>query len=508
MFSERIRMKSKAIVYISFFSLFLFIIGCSHVSLLQGPGFKGPIISSRSIIRVNVTRQGFQFHRPWQKNRPSSRTAIGVITPGSRVLITSELIADYSYIELERIDTEAKSRAEVVVADYEANLALLRPIDPEFLSDMAPMELEAEAREGDFLSVWQVKSNGNIIPGEGPITAIERIPYLFGNSFIAYRLNSSLQYRGNNFTLPVMKDGKLAGLLMRYEAKSQTIDAIPAPVILHFLKDAADGQYQGFPLSGMNIASAEDPVLREYIGLSHIEGGVIVEEVDKGGPAEKAGLKSEDIIFEMAGYPISNHGTYEHPIYGRISISHLIRCEHCVGDRIPVKLFRNKTIHTMELSLEHRQANEYLVPPYIINSSPRYFILGGLIFLELSVPYLAEYGKNWPSRAPINLVYYQENQDVLDAGGREKIVFLSAVLPTPYTSGYEELSNLVVTRINNLIPKNLEDIEVALKSPVNGFHKIEFEEQPSTIYLDPEEIPVINQTIQKLYRLPALKNLP
>jgi len=496
--------------YFPILSLFFIVLsgsGCYYPHSLQDLAPVKPILSNRSIIRVNVTTQGYHFHRPWQKRQPSNRTAIGIIAPGSRVLVTSELIANHRYIELERIDNEKKTRAQVEVVDYEANLALLQPLEKNFLSDMQPLELEAEAKEGDILSVWQVKPNGNIIPGEGPITAIERISYLFGNSFIAYRLNSSLQYRGNNFTLPVIKDGKLAGLLMRYDAKAQTIDVIPAPVILHFLKDASDGIYDGFPLSGMKLSSTEDPVLREYLGLSDVEGGIMIERISNGAAAKKVELKQGDIILEIDGYPISSHGTYEHPVYGKISASHLIRCEHLVGDNLKLKILRNKTFETIELILEHRQAHEYLVPPYILDRSPRYYILGGLIFLELSTPYLAEYGKDWSSRAPTNLVYYQKNQDSLDVEAREKIVFLSNVIPTSFTSGYENLSNTVVKRINNLVPKKLEDIEEALKSPVNGFHKIELEEQPTFIYLDPKEIPAIDQQIKQVYRLPALKNL-
>jgi hypothetical protein len=304
-----------------------------------------------------------------------------------------------------------------------------------------------------------------------------------------------------------MKDSKLAGLLMRYDAKAQTIDVIPAPLILHFLEDASDGMYHGFPLSGISISSTEDPVLREYLGLSHVQGGIMVEKIFKGGPAEKVGLKPGDVILEIDGYPVSSHGTYRHPIYGKISASHLIRGEHLVGDKLKLKIFRNKSFETIELILEHRSAHEYLVPPYILDRSPRYVILGGLIFLELSTPYLAEYGKDWSSRAPTNLVYYQKNQNSLDVGAKEKIVFLSNVIPTSYTSGYENLSNSVVKRINNLTPKKLEDIEEALKTPVKGFHKIELEEQPTIIYLDPKEVPVIDQQIKQLYRLPALKNL-
>ena len=108
---------------------------------------------------------------------------------------------------------------------------------------------------------------------------------------------------------------------------------------------------------------------------------------------------------------------------------------------------------------------------------------------------------------PVHLLYYYLNQDRINKAGRSKIVILSRVLPTSYTLGYEKLSDLAVTRINNKKIGRLEDVPLALKTPVNGFHKIEFEQHPRVIYLDPAETPQINAQIQKRYRLPALEYL-
>ena len=84
----------------------------------------------RSLVRVTATGQGYLLHRPWQQRRPVTHTAIGVIVAGHKVLVTGLMLADHRYIELETIDTQRKSRAEVEVVDYEANLALLKPVDP------------------------------------------------------------------------------------------------------------------------------------------------------------------------------------------------------------------------------------------------------------------------------------------------------------------------------------------------------------------------------------------
>ncbi|UCD90539.1 MAG: PDZ domain-containing protein [Desulfobacterales bacterium] len=462
---------------------------------------------SQSVVRVNVTSQGYNFRRPWQQRTPITRVGIGVIIEGPHVLVTADALANHRYIEFEKVDNGEKSEAELEVVDYEANLALLRPIDSQYLENMMPVKLETGSVQGNDLAVWQVKPNGMVTPAMGAITSIELTRFPYRNFFLAYRLNSSLQYRLNHFTLPVIRNGKLAGLLMRYNAKEQTIDVISAPVIKHFLEDASDGTYQGFPLPDMHLVFAEDPQLRRYVGISRKTGGVYVDRVLSGSAAEKAGIQQGDIIMEVAGYALDSRGNYDHPTYGKISLLHLIRCEFHVGESIVYKIFRAGEEFTLQVNLDHRSSKDYIVPPYIIDTAPRYYILGGLVLQELSTSYLREYGKKWLANGPIYLLYYQVNQHTFEKEGRKKIVFLSSVLPTSYTIGYDRLANLVVTRINNKNIEKLEDVVEALKAPTDTYHKIEFEQRPKVIYIDPLELPKINTQIKKRYQLPALMNL-
>src|SRR4051812_38221831 len=78
-----------------------------------------------SLVRVNVTGQPYDYVRPWQKRAPYQKRALGAVLPQGRVLVTADLVANQNYIELERAETGEKIGAEVIVADYEANLALL-----------------------------------------------------------------------------------------------------------------------------------------------------------------------------------------------------------------------------------------------------------------------------------------------------------------------------------------------------------------------------------------------
>jgi len=44
------------------------------------------------------------------------------------------------------------------------------------------------------------------------------------------------------------------------------LDAIPAPIITHFLKEAESQNYRGFPSAGFSFFPTRDPELREFAG--------------------------------------------------------------------------------------------------------------------------------------------------------------------------------------------------------------------------------------------------
>jgi S1-C subfamily serine protease len=455
-----------------------------------------------SVVRVTVTSQGYFFHRPWQQRQPVTRTAIGVIVEGGCVLVNALLVADHRYIEIESLDTQEKHRADVAVVDYEANLALIKPVDPGFLAHRQPLAVASKVGVGDELTIWQVKPNGDVVPGGGKVISTELTAFSQGHYFMVNRVDSTLQYRFNNLTLPVVKDDRLVGLVLRDSPQNRTIDVIATPVIDHFLKDARQDHYKGFPVAGFHYGDLADPQLRAYIGIPNTITGIYIQKVIKGGPADRAGLAAGDVITRIGDHVVTDSGQYDDPWYGKTSLVHLIRTGYQVGDIMPVTIFRKGELLTLPVKVDHRQPDEYLVPPYIVDQPPEYLIVGGLLMEELSLSYLREYGGDWISRAPIQLVYYNENQDYLNGDGRNKIVIIPGIIPTPFTMGYENLSNLVVQRVNGRKINRLSDVSEALKTPVNGFHKIEIEQHPNVLFLDVNEIPQIHKMIEERYRIP------
>ena len=458
------------------------------------------------VVRVNITNQNWDFMRPWGKRAPFTRRAVGPVLAGGRVLCTAELVANANYIEFEMPDGSAKTPAQIEAVDYECNLAILRGDDPAFLAQFDPLDL-TEAKVGDTLNVWQLEPTGVVLATSGPLTTVEVTRYpIDDSSFLVYRSTATIQFRDSSFTLPALKNGRLAGLVVRYDSQSNNAEIVPTPVIQHFLKDAQKKPYDGFPRTGLGFANTRDPQFRRYIAVKG-NNGVYVTQVLKDSPGAQAGLKTGDIILSIDGHAIDQDGNYVDPNYGKLALIHLISTKHYVGDKVKFSIQRDGKPMDLTVTLAHRDAESYVSEPYIIDRAPKFFILGGLVLQELSRQFLKDFGNDWQKRAPQELVYMDRYQQDLFAEGPKKIVLLTRVLPMPSTLGYEELRTLRVTKINGVELQSLADVPSALKKPENGLHKIEFDADPSVIYLDASSLKDDEEALTKTYRLPATKRL-
>src|SRR5436305_1130719 len=277
-----------------------------------------------ALVRVNVTGQSYDYFRPWQKKAPFSKRALGAVLSKGRVLVTADLVANQNYVELERAESGEKTAANVQVIDYEANLALLEPSEKSFLDGITPLDIAGDTVVGDRLAAWQLDPTGAPVATDGLFTTIQlpRYPAAVGQ-FLTYRISLPMQYRENSYTIPLVKNSKLAGLLLRYDPRSQLIDAIPAPIITHFLKEAESDHYQGFPAVGFSFFPTKDPQLRKFAGESG-RGGVYVTSVEPNTPAQKAGMHLGDIVKSTGNHEIDENGNYVDPLYGKIDFTNLI----------------------------------------------------------------------------------------------------------------------------------------------------------------------------------------
>ncbi len=476
-------MKSRFIAF-----TFVFLLGGAAFAKKESAAATGAAANvNTGLIKVNVTQQAWNQRIPWQKMSPSSRRGLGVLLERNQILVTAQLIADATYIELEQADSGRRLPARVKAADYDANLALLEPAEApgDFFAGLKPMGIETNAQIGDELQAWQLDRVGELIRSPVTINKILVSRYFLETSlFLVYEANGIIRSEANSFTLPVIKGGKLAGLLLSYDSKNQTALVLPGPIINHFLKDVAEGSYQGFPSLGIEYQATLDPQFREYLGMTKNQEGVYVSAVTKGGSAESVGIKVGDIILEVNGHAVDARGDYKDAQFGRLNVSHLVRGQAFVGDEVKVKVLRDGKVETVSGKLTCKPAKDYLVPPYLFDRGPNFLVHGGLIFLELSMPFLQSFGNDWESNAPLRLSFVAKHTDDYEKQGRRKVVILSGALPTRSTQGYERLGGLIVTQVNGRPINDLADLDKAFKEVEGGINRIEFEDAPKILYLD------------------------
>jgi hypothetical protein len=450
------------------------------------------------------------MHRPWMKKQPIPRAGLATVIEGGRLLVTAEMVSHATYIELEKPEDGPKCTAVVESIDPECNLAILKPSDPDILKGTAPLSLDSSVKTGSELQILQLEENGSPALTPAKVTTVGVMAYPGdGAAYLTYRTSSTIPQREDSFVIPALHQGKLAGLVMRYEPKSQAADIIPAPLIERFLKESAKPGYNGLARAGLAWQQVRGSTLRQWMGAPDNHQGVYVTWVEPEGPAEKAGLKQGDLLTQVDGCSIDGEGNYPDPAYGKLTFNNLASLRHSPGDLLKATYFRSTgegkgASHEASITLEGERLSAEVIPSRLDGDRVPYTFLGPLLFQELSHPYLREWGSNWLREAPENLVYLDAFQHELPRD-QKHLVILAGLFPSAQTIGYKDLGKRVVVRINDRDIHDLSDVSEAANHPINGFHKIILEGSVGPIYLDASTCSSDEEEVRRHYGIPASK---
>lgn len=467
-----------------------------------------PEVGAPGLIRINATIQTYSVSQPWERTNPSQRRGLGAVLSDLRILTTAEMVADTTYLELESADGTRNTSAKVLAVDYEANLALITPSDPAtstWIKSIKPLVTNGPVSIDEELDIWQLEDNGNAIRTVGTVRSVDLLSsFVEGNFFLSYEVKASMQSASSSYTLPATKNGKLAGILTSYDSKDQISDILAPEVIALFLEDVADGDYTGFPSLGISTSLTEDPHFRAFLGLTDAQGGLYISRVLPGSAAEESGFQVKDVLLTIDGHPVDRRGYYADARYGRLFWSNLIRGKKKVGETVTIDILRDGKEKKLTATLRRRVAP--LIPIHIHDQPPSYLVKGGIVFQDLSRPYLKAFGKDWDTRAPLRLLDALRNPQDYEEG-RNRLVFLSRVIATPATIGYDQIASLIVTQVNGRPVENMHSLAEAFQHPTDGIHTIQIDDIPYVLYLDAE---LSNHVDTKLLEsgLPALQRLP
>jgi S1-C subfamily serine protease len=242
--------------------------------------------------------------------------------------------------------------------------------------------------------------------------------------------------------------------------------------------------------------------LREYLGLRPDEGGVRLTRVPRHGSGAGV-LEPGDVLLEAGGVSIDATGQFEHPLYGRLSCALLFTEGRQPGEALPLTILRNGARLGVEVTLRRMLPEDERVPPYVVGRGPDYAVIAGLVFQELSGPYLtaaSEGGRRPMPRLQIAATREGDEPDPV----RPRLVILTSVLPDAANLGYQDLRDLIVSTVNGRRVGSLADLRQAFAS-ATGYHVVEFLPGQGTerIVLDAAEAAAAKERVQKMYGVRA-----
>lgn len=449
-----------------------------------------------SVVTLRITGQEWNWKTPWSKQSPWSRTVTGLVVSGPRILVATPSIGNHLLLEAQKMGEDLRTPARLVLSDPEGPLALLAVDDPTFWKGLTPLPLaDAAPAEGE-ITVNRWLRSGQFESSRATLRQVRGNRHgLSRTTLLTLEVSSSLDGAGDSEVLA--KDGAVVGLAT--SKQGETLQALAAPVLRQFVAEAASPSYRGFARAGIAWQDLTNPALRAHLGLRDGETGVRLTRVLPHGSGAGV-LEPGDVVLEVAGRKLDPTGQFEHPVYGKLLFPLLLTDGARPGDTLRFKILRAGERHDVDVVLKRMRSEDDKVPPYILGRGPDYLVSGGLVFQELSVPYLSTWG-DWMRRGPTRLLVAYDREGAEPTPEAPRIVLLSSVLPDPCNLGYQDLRDLIVTSVNGVRIGRLEDARRAFAQPAGGFHVVEFlpGQGPTRIVLDVAEVNAGAERIRALY---------
>jgi hypothetical protein len=166
-------------------------------------------------------------------------------------------------------------------------------------------------------------------------------------------------------------------------------------------------------------------------------------------------LKEWDVITHIGNTPVDSDAKVAVRYDLRLSAYYLVQ-KFAKNSLLPLTIFRDGQVINLELPV---QPQRDLVIPHMMETTPRYFILGPLVFSQATQDFLDRLGGQRTAslgRRSSSLVTRRFDKPAF--AGEEIVVVAAPMFPHRITNGYDDPNNAVVTEINDIPVRNLRHL--------------------------------------------------
>jgi S1-C subfamily serine protease len=419
----------------------------------------------KAIVKIYTVYSEYNYDMPWQLSKQQRAVGSGCIISGNRILTNAHVVADQTFIQVKRAGEAQKYNAAVAMVAHECDLALLTVDDPSFFAGVKPLTLGALPRMRDKVAVYGFPIGGDELSiTEGVVSRVEYTVYAHsGSNLLACQIDAAIN--PGNSGGPVIKDGRIAGIAFQGYVYAQNIGyMVPAPLIEHFLKDSADGHYDGFPGIGIEWQPMENPGLRASVGMSDTQTGVLLTYIAPDSTARDI-LQAGDVLLAIEGSPIASDGTVPFRGTERIQFAQEVQ-KKFIGESVRCTILRNGKAMETTIPLRPSLGSGRLVPYTQYDTAPTYYLVGGLVLQPLTRNYLQTW--NNMNDVPVNLADYYYYGRPSDA--RKQVIVLTNILGDELTEGYDDFEDHVITQVNGKAIASMEDVVQAIEGNEGAYH--------------------------------------
>jgi S1-C subfamily serine protease len=427
-----------------------------------------------SVVKVFSTVRLPDTFKPWGKQEPQEISGSGIIIEGHRILTNAHVVLYANQIQVQANQSGDKVSATVVAIAPGIDLALLKLDDESLFSTHPPL-----ARAGvlpdvkDAVMTYGFPTGGtNLSITKGIVSRIEFAHYTYPVSGLRIQIDAAIN--PGNSGGPAVVDNKMIGVAFsRLGGNTENIGyIIPCEEVDLFLKDIADGHYDGKPLMAEELQTFENPALRPFLKLDNSVTGIIVRQ-----PASAEAsypLKAWDIITKIGDTNIDDEGMVNIGNNLRVKFQYLVQ-KIAVEGKVPLSIVRGGKMSKVELPVT---SDRPLLIPDLQGSYPAYFIYGPLVFSVASSQFIANLGRKGNSL--LGLHTFMGSPLAARLGekpafpGEELVVVSSPFFPHALSKGYGNPIAYVVKTVNGISIRNLNHLVQVLRDSRDEFDVITY----------------------------------
>lgn len=447
------------------------------------------------VVRVYSTYQDPDYECPWQSVAPRGSTGSGVIVAPDRILTGAHVVANATFVQLQKQDDPTKVTARVLAISHDCDLALLHVDDKAFTRGIKPARIGQLPQPRDAVQVVGYPIGGEEVSiTEGVVSRIEVQRYEHSQRhLLAVTVDAAIN-EGNSGG-PVFARGKVVGIAFQAMPDAENIgEMVPAPIIERFLAGVAARKDPQVPGIGITTQPLENQALRAHLGMQPAHRGVLVTAVQFGSSAWGQ-LEVGDVLMELDGLRIADNGTIRYRGRHRCQFDAIIGDHHC-GDVVRARVLRRGKVVNLRLTM---QPMAWLVPRIEFDRRPMWFLFGGLVFQRLTAEFLRIWGEQWWDKAPKELLHLYYSG--LRKPEQQEVVVLAHVLADKVNVGYEPFANDVVATVGGERPVDMRDF-VRLVDAAKGEVVLKLT-SGATVLLDAQEARAALPRILSRYHVPG-----